>query len=241
MKKLMIAAAVAAISVGAFAQSSSCTPTPGVLVYELSMTVKTTKGVVAKAVAGGNICTPGGGSSGQTSCTVLRVKDTTKFAGWIYDCTDNCDLIATGTVVAWDSKRKVQLTGAALSTTFINVMGTNKKDAEWAWTFSGTADYSANGFGTQAYALTGAGYGKFDGKKYTSFSGNFAGTTGASFDLTSKTCCDPSQIWKCDALTTLVDEDTVAFGTWAVKYNASASKKYKNDGTLKVPVYVTLP
>lgn len=238
MKKLMIAVAVAAIGAGAFADN--CTPTPGVLVYQLSMTVKTTKGVIAKAGSAGNVCTPGGGQGQAAACTILRAKDTTKFSGWIYDCQDVCNLIEAGTVVAWDSKRKVQLNNAAFTTTFLNVMGTKKKDAEWAWTFAGEADYSANGFGTQAYALTGAGYGKFDGKKYTSFSGNFAGTTGASFALNSKTCCDPSQVWKCDALTALVDSDTVAFGTWAVKYNASASKKYKNDGTLKVPNYVTL-
>jgi len=240
MKKLMIAAAVAAIGAGAFAQNN-CAPTPGVLVYQISMTVKTTKGVVSKSAGGGNVCTPGGGQGQAPACIILRTKDTTKFSGWIYDCTDGCNLVETGTAVVWDSKRKAQLTGAAFTTTFLNVMGTKKKDAEWAWTFAGTADYSAYGFATQAYALTGAGYGKFDGKKYTSFSGEFAGTTGASFDLASKTCCDPSQIWKCDALTALVDSDTVAFGTWAVKYNASASKKYKNDGTLKVPDYVTLP
>ena len=241
MKKLMIAAAVAAIGVGAYADN--CTPTPKTLVYDVSMTVKTTKGIQGSASSGGSICTPGGGAAGGGGCTILRTKDSTKFSGWIYDCVEACNTIETGTTVVWDSKRKVQLNDAAFTTTFLNVMGKTKKEAEWAWTFAGTADYSARGFGTQAYALTGAGYGKFNGKYYTSFSGNFAGTTGASFDLSKSNtkCCDPSQIWKCDALTTLADSDTVAFGTWAIKYNASASKKYNKNGYLKVPDYVTLP
>ena len=238
MRKLMIAAAIAAIGAGVYADN--CAPTPGTLVYDLSMTVKTTKGVKASGAVG-NVCTPGGSDGVTPSCTVLRTKDTTKFAGYIYDCVEACDTVANGTVVAWDSKRKVQLTGAAFTTTFINVMGTSKKEAEWAWTFAGTADYSANGFGTQAYELTGAGYGKFNGSYYTSFSGNFAGTTSASYDLSSKVCCDPSQIWKCDALADLVDSDTVAFGSWSVKYNAKASKKFNSNGYLKVPNYVTLP
>ena len=117
MRKLMIAAAIAAIGAGVYADN--CAPTPGTLVYDLSMTVKTTKGVKASGGAG-NVCTPGGGSSG-VSCIILRTKDTTKFAGYIYECVEACDTVANGTVVAWDSKRKVQLTGAAFSTTFINV------------------------------------------------------------------------------------------------------------------------
>lgn len=239
MKRIMIAAAIAAIGAGAYADN--CAPTPKTLVYDVSMTVKTTKGVKASA-GGGSVCTPdAGGAAG--GCTVLRAKDTTKFAGWIYDCVEACNTVETGTTVVWDSKRKVQLNDAAFTTTFLNVMGTKKKDAEWAWTFAGTASYADRGFGEQAYALTGAGYGKFNGRYYTSFSGNFAGTTGASFDLSKSntTCCDPSQVWKCDALTALVDSDTVAFGSWSIKYNASASKKYNKNGYLKVPNYVTLP
>lgn len=236
MKKLMIAAAVAGIASGAFAQNS-CSPTPGVLVYDVSMTVETTKGVVAKA-GSGSICTPGG-SSGGTGCTVLRTKDKTKFAGWIYDCTDTCDLVAQGSVLMWDSKRKYAFTSAAFATDFINVMGTNKKDAEWSWEFTGTVDYSANGFGTQDYTLRGSGYGKFNGKYYTSFSGKFGGYVTPSFDLSNKSCCDPSGIWLCSDLTTLDNSvNTVAFGTWSVKYNGSASKLYQKEGTLKTPNYL---
>lgn len=238
MKKLMIVAALAASAV-AFADN--CAPAQVTLVYGVKMTVKTTKGVIGTA-APVSICTPGGGSSGSGGCTVLRAKDSTKFEGWIYDCVAVCNTIETGTATVWDSKRKVQLADAAFATTFLNVMGTKQKDAEWAWVFTGTADYASRGFGQQAFTLTGAGYGKFNGTYFTTFSGNFAGTATASYDLSKKntTCCDPSQVWKCDALSALVDSDTVAFGTWTIKYNSSATKKYNKNGYLKVPSYVAL-
>ena len=244
MKKILFSALVAAV-LGAFA--NDCTPADPVvvdptLVYRLKMTVKTTKGLIGTTTTDSStVCTPG---DITTTATVIRLPDTTKFDGYIYDCTATCSTIADGSVVVWDSKRKAQLDGAAFTTTFINVIGKKQADAEWAWTFAGTATYDETR--TQAYALTGAGLGKYSKAKgyYTSFSGNFAGTTGASYDL-SKTAsklhvCDPSQVWQCDDLATLVDSDTVAYGTWTAKYNASASKKFASKGILSVPSYVTI-
>lgn len=242
MKKLMIAAAAAVVAGGVFA--ADCVPeqapvVENTLVYSLKMTVKTTKGLAGETVTNnGSICAP---EDDVVTANVIRVKDSTKFEGWIYECTAVCNTIETGSVVAWDSKRKAQLTDAAFTTTFLNVIGKKQADAEWAWTFAGTAAYDTTR--TQAYALTGAGIGKFSTKNgyYTSFSGNFAGTAAASFDLSKKNQnCDPSQVWKCDDLGTLADSDTVAYGTWTVKYNASASKKFAKNGYLKVPAYVTV-
>lgn len=243
MKKLMFAA-VAALSMGAFAENT-CAPVDPIivdptLVYAVKMNVKTTKGVTVSVTEGdaGTICAPG---EITVSAKVIRTKDTTKFAGWIYDCTATCSTIADGSLVLWDSKRKAQIEDAAIATTFINVMAKKQNQAEWAWTLEGTAKYDETR--TQAYALTGAGVGKFSTKKgyYTSFSGNFAGTAAASYDLSKKAkVCDPSQIWKCDDLTTLTDSDTVAYGTWTVKYSSSASKKFAKNGYLKVPAYVTI-
>lgn len=243
MKKLMIAAAAAAMVGGAFAGNCEPTPTPDVtpdaLVYQFKATVKTTKGAPAKWTesTSGSTCTPG---SSETTEGIIRLPDSTKFQGWIYDCDPSCALVSTGSVVAWDSKRKAQLADAAFTTTFINVMGKKQADAEWAWTFEGAATYSAEV--SQKYSLTGSGLGKYSAKKgyYTSFSGNFAGTAEASFYLAKNAACDPSQIWKCDDLATLVDSDTVAYGSWSVKYSSSASKKYTKNGYLKRPAYVTV-
>ena len=243
MKKLMIAAAAAAMVGGAYA--APCTPvdpTPGdcASVYSFKLNVKTTKGVTLKGgtVGSGSQCTPGEVSS----CTVIREKDSTVIQGWIYECTCGCDVAATGSVIAWDSKRKAPVDSPAFTKTLLNVIGKKQNVAEWAWTFAGTAKYDAQR--EQAYELTGAGYGTFSKGLYRSFSGNFAGTAKASYDLKTKPestacACDPSQVWDCTDLTTLVDADTVAFGTWTAKYDASASKKYvtMNTAALKVPSY----
>ena len=245
MKKLMFVAALAA-SFAAVADND-CSPedpvvTEPTLVYSFKASVKTTKGIAGvTATDTTTICTPG---EIITENKVIRTKDSTKFQGWIYDCTATCETIGSGSAVVWDSKRKAQLADAAFTTTLLNVMGKKQSEAEWAWTFAGEATYDETR--KQAYALTGAGLGKFDKKKgfYTSFSGNFAGTVAASYDLSKNAAklhiCDPSQIYKCDDLVTLTDADTVAYGTWSAKYDASASKKYAKNGDLKVPAYVVV-
>ncbi|MGN0851951.1 MAG: hypothetical protein ACI4Q3_01085 [Kiritimatiellia bacterium] len=240
MKKLMIAA-FAATTVGAFA-SNNCTPAPVVpgdcaTVYSIKMSVKTTKGVlVTGSQANGSTCAPGS----TDYCLVYRTKDSTTFTGYFAECDCACGILDGATAYMWDSKRKASLDGAAFTTTLLNVMGKKQTEAEWAWTFAATADYGEQR--TQAYALTGAGIGKFDVKnaRYTSFSGNFAGTVGAPYDLKAKgssACvCDPSQVAKCDALEQLSSDDSVAYGTWTVKYNSSLSKKFAVNGASVLPL-----
>lgn len=249
MKKLMIAAATAAMIGGAYA--ADCTP-PDVeqpelecaSVYAVKMTVKTTKGVMGSVTApgvDGSLCLPG--EPGEVSQCIYRASDSTKFEGWIYDCACECGTISSGSVVMWDSKRKAQLNAAAFEETILNVMGKKADNAEYAWGFTGTAAYD-EGI-EQGYTLTGAGLGKFDTKagRFKSFSGNFAGTAAASYYLNSKkNICEPSTVWTCDTLGADCGEalDTVAYGTWTISYNASASKRYLKDGFLKVPAYVTV-
>ena len=251
MKKLMIAAAAAAMVSGVYAGNcepeSPATPTGSAAVYSVKMTVKTTKGtaVAGTTVTKGSQCTPD--EKGST-CFVYREKDSTVFQGYIYDCSDTCDLLETGSQVFWDSKRKTQLANGAITTTLLNVMGKKQTVGEWAWTFAGKANYGDDASGNareQEYTLTGAGYGVYNTKneRFTSFSGNFAGYATPSYDLKSNStkiscACDPSQVWKCTALDTPADNNTVAFGTWTAKYDASASKKLYNKGVLTVPSYV---
>jgi len=242
MKKLMIAA-LAVASITAFADNV-CAPddpvvTEPTLVYSFKANVKTTKGLSGSTSwDAGSVCAP----DPQTQNMVIRVPDTTALAGWIYDCTATCDTIANGSIVVWDSKRKAQLKDAAMENILIQVIGKKQADAEFAFKLTGTFEYDA----VRQQALTEvifAALGKFSVAKgfYTSFSGNFAGTAGASYDLTTKKnlICDPSQVWLCTDLLTLVDKDTVYYGTWSAKYNASASKKYAKNGYLSVPAYVT--
>lgn len=236
MKKMLAFASALVIASGAMAQCSPTVTTTYGQVYKLTMSLKTTKGYLATGTTG-NVCAPG------TSCTIYREKDSISVCGWIYDCTRSCDLIATGTTVAWETKRKTQILNPTFTWAFVNVMGRKQTYAEGAWTFAGDLEYDTSR--KQTLALTGAGIGSYSEKNgyFTSLSGNVAGTMTASYDLKTKkseSCtCDPSQIWKCADLATLVDSDTVAYGTWSMKYNSAASKKYGANGSLTVPSYVT--
>ena len=244
MKKLMFAA-LAAVAMGAVA--NTCAPDDPVvvdptLVYKFKATVYTPKGVSAyvKGIPG-SVCTPDSGTEGST--TIVRVKDKTKFAGYIYDCTATCDTVANGSIVVWDSKRKVQLDDAALAKEFIHVIGKKQTQAEWLTGLTGTANYDASR--AAAYDLTLAAFGKFSTKKgyYTSFAGKFAGSVDKVYDLNAKTeaACEPAGYYDCADLSALVADDAaVAYGCFSVKYNASASKKFAKNGALKVPAYVTV-
>lgn len=244
MKKTIIVMCGAIATMGAI-YASPCTPDDPVvseptLVYEFKANVKTTKGISNTTVisGGGSVCAP---SDDITESLVVREPDTTTLCGWIYDCTATCETIGNGSIVVWDTKRKAQLQDAALEKILLQVIGKKHGDAEFAFKLTGTFQYDA----TRQQALNDvlfAGLGKYNANKgfYTSFSGSFAGTAAASYDLTSKknVICDPSQVWFCTDLETIEDADTVYYGTWSIKYNASASKKFARNGYLKVPNYV---
>lgn len=232
MKKLMIAAAVAAMGAGAFAE---CFPDEGVevaRVYQIQMNVYTTKGVYVGA-AGGSACEPG-------ECVVMRGKDKTVLRGYAYLCESACDF-SDYQVAFCDSRRKAIFEEAALEWAFINVIGKNSAaigtkdcDAECSWTFAGTCTYDEER--AQEYDLRGSGYATYKASTegfYDNLGGYFAGTATAPYDLRRRTAsgsdddcfCTPSQVLKCDdGFVEFVDELTVAFGTWKMKFNANVTK-----------------
>ena len=240
MKKLMIAAAVAAMGVGAFADD--CTPEEIKVarIYQVQMNVYTTKGVAQNTtISTGSQCAPG-----TAECVVRRGKDKTMFRGYIYVCENLCDISQYACVMA-DVTRKhffqeqgEEMDGAFTWTLLNFGLGSNLTDVEAAWTFEGTVKYDEQR--EQTYTLTGAGYGQLR-KGETVFadnlSGYFAGTATPSFDLKTKyntamgedNClCNPSSVLTCDTFGDLDFEalDTVAFGTWKMKFNANASEGY---------------
>ena len=245
MKKLMLAA-FAVATAGVFA--ANCTPddpVPQTLVYKYKATVKTPKGIAKYTPATpGSVCNPGQGGT-EAATNVIRAKDKTKFAGWIYDCEATCDTVANGSVVAWDSKRKSQLNDAAIASDFIHVIGKKQSDAEWSFKLTGTAVYT---MGEAAYDLQHAGFGKYSAKKgyYTSFSGNFAGTVDKvtyvpKFKAATADDCVPAGYWLCADLTAVATDDAaVAYGCWSAKVSKSASKKFAKNGYLKAPKYVVV-
>ena len=238
MKKLMIAAAIAAMGAGAFADECAPEEIKVARIYQVQFNVYTTKGVAqTTSIKAASQCAPG-----ETGCVVRRGKDKTMFRGYIYVCENLCDLAGYSVAMA-DVKRKAFFgdpaegcDGASFEWTLLNFgLGSDLSDVEVAWTFDGTVNYDATR--EQTYALTGAGYGKLR-KGATVFadnlSGYFAGTATPSFDLKTPaigedSCvCEPSSALTCDTFGDLEFEqlDTVAFGSWKMKFNANASEGY---------------
>ena len=238
MKKLMIAAAVAAIAGGAFA--SACEPECPIVkdvarVYQVQFNIYTTSGhVLAQSGIGATQCAPG-----EDACIVMRGKDKTVFRGYVYVCENLCELSDYAAAFA-DVRRRALVDDAEFEWTFCNVMGKNSTDAECAWEFKGTVTYDEER--AQAYALTGAGYGKYVHSTegfFDNLGGYFAGTASASYDLKTKLTlanaeciCKPSQVLKCTAVDgiSFEDSDTVAFGAWKMKFNANVTKEYMKKG-----------
>jgi len=234
MKKLMIAAAVAAMGAGAFA--GECEPEEVLVarIYQMQMNVYTTKGVLS-TYSTTSICAPG-----EETCTVRRGKDKTVIRGYLYTCSDLCELADYATAFA-DSKRKALFgeidsefsSTAEFAPTVMNFMGVNNTDVEIAWTFDGTVNYG--GDRAQEYKLVGAGYGVL-GSGATIFpdkmSGYFAGTVTAPYDLKNKQAsecaCEPSKVLTCETYGELAYEavDSIAFGAWKIRFNANDSKAY---------------
>ena len=238
MKKLIIAAAAAAMVGGAYAACERCTVEQDVArVYKVQMNVYTTRGarLTATSVIGGSNCDRGT----KTSCQVIRGKDKTMFRGYVYVCENICEISEYHALFA-DVYRRVWLDDAEFTWDFLNVIGGRSTDAECAWEFKATSNYDEDR--AQEWDIRGAGYGKFIHSSYSYFdnlSGYFAGTASASYDLRSKPTgeeddctCHPSQVLKCDNVDGLAfeDSDTVAFGAWKMKYDAEIVKSYLRNG-----------
>jgi hypothetical protein len=118
------------------------------------------------------------------------------------------------------------LQDAAFTWEFLHVLSRGQNRAEALWTFEATdsviGDLELRGAGFGNYSRTAVwGMGAF-----TSFSGMAVGTL-AEPTCISATLCAPAAYWECDDLTTLLTDDpAVMYGTWAMKLNAAASKKY---------------
>ena len=211
MKKLMIAAAAAAMIGGAFAECGEPEEvvTDCATVYKFAASVKTT---VAKT------------SSVKVECSdptslCYRTTGSQKIEGVAYNCECECtDDLADFTWVIWCKKTAVAAI-ADVETLQLNRIDKSTKKVEAAFTL--TADYLCE--------VTAAGFGTFDTKndRITKISGNFAGVAQAPF--CSAKCADPTAAYgfgMCDAIEDEFDGQTIAYGTWSLTYNKSLSKKY---------------
>ena len=251
MKKLMIACAVAALTAGAFAAGCGDDEEPAVTtvnqVYKATFSGKTTKGVPGKDVTTSVLC----GDDQTTEGCVVRVPATLKIQGWYVLCNVTCGTIlevanAPARQAFWQTKPyKADIPDSATAFSLINVIGKKGKDAEAAGTFTGTVTYAADATWSLGDGLAFAGLGKTKLKSGTlayfpSFSGNFVGEPVASWYIKGNTCAQ-THVWDPCTMTVNCDEtpNTVAFGKWTMKYDASATKKAATKNP-SYPSYATI-
>jgi hypothetical protein len=246
MKKLMLAAAVAAVATGAFAICGDPVDTPtGAQVYKITFSGKTTAGKPGANTA--NLC------GDPTDGCVVRVPAKLKIEGWIVLCDPACGTLlesfnAPTYWAFWQTKPyKADIPDGAIAWDPINIIGKKAKDAEAAGKFTGTVTYTAD----VTWALADvqfAGFGKSVNKggawaRFSSFSGNFANAPVASWYIKGNVC-EQTHVYDPCTLTVNCDDtpNTVAFGKWAMKYDSAASKKMsKNSANLPShPSYATV-
>ena len=238
MKKLMTVAAIAlAGSVMAAAPAGDA--------YQIKMTLKTTKAALVDAKDGDCV------NPLQQGCKV-RVADTYNVVAWAWGCYVNCNDLATfaadnAKFVAWDTKHKVYFygndgltAGATMNFSILQKIGKKFAEAEAQFAATWYAD-SLVDTKVQKFTLMGAGFGKFNTSKqvYSSLSGNVVGTmTAPYYNLADQafgyTCASVG----C-ATGTPTTKETIVYGTWNAKFNASAASKV-NKGQLpaKFPAYL---
>ncbi len=235
MKKLMIAAAAAAMIGGAFAACQE--DTACVWAYKLTLSGKTTVAFTVK-----------GKASTCTEDVCYRKAGSFKIDGYIFgqstdltdeaNCIEGCgcaDLSAADAIddsIFWNTKSKKEVQ-ADFAFTQLNLIGKDGKQLEAVATFND---------------LTLAGFGTYDVKKLAikSISGNFAGTLDAPVCETCTYDADNCED-DCEEIDTIVfklctlEEDsadtTAAFGKWTLKPNSAAVKKLTKeyDGLVLAP------
>lgn len=259
MKKLMIAAAVAALTAGSYA--SLCDDEPedvaGCAAYDVKITLKTLAPKVLK----------GSKNQGDDVCVYLA-DGKRNLKGIIWMCEEACAFLdADGNnakMILWRTDKKFQ---SAIG----NTLGWDAAAQEWVaeefnvdildryakkadkvealWKIDGLVATKKNGDQGGEYDLTLGGFGKFDKKnlRVKSISGYAVGTVtpdsatqaglcGDTADTAPKvldTCYEDFTDWCCDGEET---DAVVAIGTWSIKYNKSLANGKKTLGAV-VPSY----
>ena len=212
MKKLMMLAASMTIVGGAYSAdcglgTSSNAPCSAALVYDVKISVKTTAGK---------------SYSGECYDSCYRAKSSRSYKGYLYACGCTCDDLLAAEFYLVDKKNDDVFEGA-IEWNILSRIGKKNLDAEGLF----EADL-ADAFTSREFIIAAAGFGAFDKKtgQLKSMSGNVVGT------LTAPECVVPCDIgepavafpacdWQEDS-----DVETVAFGTWSIKYNKKLSQRY---------------
>ena len=237
MKKLMIAAAAAAMVGGAYA-ACDITPAAGCAeVYDVVLNLKTTECKCAgKTIKSKSACE----IISTSSRVAWRQVVTKKVQGVIWTCTCDCTDDVDGSILDaavmapaywdgsvgnqlfWIAKDKVQLDASdVLTISWLARIGKDNKQVEAAGTF-GTG-------------INVAGYGAYDvsNRRVKNISGYAAGVWGGDIDCTDSEEAEICPAYKlCTPGEAVADfSKTFAAGTWSVKFNASKSNAYYKSGS----------
>lgn len=258
MKKLMVAAALAAMTVGAANAKDICSDdyedTSSCMLYDVKFTFKTLmtakKAYVASSKA--SACE----ESYCSSCYYLDQKTRT-FKGYLWDCIDYCweagDEI---NFVLWDATNKKPVS-ALLVPPAMSESGLWEGDT---FTFDVLDRYTKKANKVEAFfnldlenaAIAAAGFGSYDAKMFNeegglkSVSGN-AVALFTDFGYTVSSKCEEGTdvigavLSLCACYESICDGDeaekVVGSGTWSIKYNKGLSKGNKTLRSL-VPAYM---
>lgn len=258
MKTLMMIAAVAAAT-GAYA--GACTyvedtpETPDLAwVYNWKFTGKTTVGAPVETK---------GEKAIQSTCSytdavngkqcVIRVPGSLAIQGYTALCNPEClgranwfremtgDSLWNG-ADKWDLfySTKPAKSWAKVEAPFdffaANVIGKSGTQFE----LGGKVAFKLVDFENETFELVFAGLGSYDKKNYrvSSVSGNFAGTAATPI-YAYRGVCIPAIVWNCSVTDFLANDTSVAYGSWSVKFNSSASAKLaKNKKPYSKPSWV---
>lgn len=227
MKKLMIAAALAATVGGAYAgciEPEDPTPENCASVYNVTVSLKTLNAKAKKFVNRQDCEDP------ETGVNCYLVSGTRKYAGVIASC--ECECSDTTVVVGpkfyfWGVTEKTAYPDATAELANAIRFGgaTVKASKKVAATLTLNSD---------SIALTGAGIGSYNAKigRASTISGYIAGLVNAP--LCPVKCEDPQTAYGfslCGDVDEITPDAVPAYGSWSVKFNASASKKYAKDST----------
>jgi len=202
MKKLMMIAAAMTIVGGAYAQCSDPVDSNCSQVYDFKASLKTTVGKAA---------------SGDCADLCYRAKSSKSIKGWLYACECGCDSFMLAELFAYEKKSGDTFSGVP-AWAFLNAIGKKGTDAEGLFTVA--IDETGTTF-------TAGGFGSFysDGT-LKSLSGSIVGSLpGPACDVA---CADgePTIAYPACDFEESSDVDTVAYGTFSLKYNKSYSAKY---------------
>ena len=254
MRKLMIAAAAAALTAGAFAAEPQ--------VYEMTLTVKSTQCATGKKTV--KVCD-------DIEFTSYRKQVTRKYEGLFWGC--GCEVIACPTYyfkgidfdhdtvapneetdyIFWSATKGFQygLYGDddAFQWQILQLVGPKAANIEGTWTL-----VLKNTDDEIVLDVAGAGYGTATdvcndgGKKIKSMSGYVVGSVDYAAEAEVSGCqycgelteCTPFQFCECID----VQDKTALFGSWSLKYNSSAAKKLAQgkyiESAYKFPKYLNL-